>query len=292
MEIKNLRTLYYTSKFLNFTKTADFLGLSQPAVTAQIQSLENELGVQLFIRIGKKVYLTLAGEIAVKMAEKILNDIDLMKDTITKFSCSEGQLRIAAYETFCVNDLQPIIFEFIRSFPEVEIKVFACDTQKVTDGVKSGIYDIGIISGEINGTDDFYQIKIGEDPVMLVTSQKCYKHYSKTQLLTELPLIKYLTSVQYGQELDNFVEKNKLSNNRKVLTFSSLEAVKSAVMHNIGIAVLTRDIVIKQLISGEIVGLKTDHENIMIATSLIYSKRPSNMNSIQRFCEVVQKYWK
>ena len=109
MEYRNLVTFLRVAELQNFTKAANQLGYAQSTVTFHIQSLEEELGVTLFDRIGKKVTLTSAGEYLVTYANemmKILTEIRQLNDSVDVMS---GKLRVGVVESvlqccFAVQD--------------------------------------------------------------------------------------------------------------------------------------------------------------------------------------------
>ena len=84
MENKNVATFVKIVEFNNFTKAADSLGYSQAAVTAQIKSLEKELGVPLFDRVGKRIFLTQAGKTFLPYAIDLLKAEEAAKNSVPK----------------------------------------------------------------------------------------------------------------------------------------------------------------------------------------------------------------
>lgn len=289
MEFRNLKTFYYASIFLNFSRTAEYLNFSQPAVTSQIHNLEKELGFQLFFRVGRNTYLTPAGEKVKEHAEKILAMVEDLEKEMTLLLNPSGKLSIAAYETFCTTSLQPVIFRFSKRYPQVNIRIIACNSEKVKKGIEENEFDVGIISG-VSENMNVKNIEIGEDPIVLVASKKCVNDYSKEQLLSELPLIRYITEGSYGELLNQFIIANDLED-KKSIEFSSLEAVKSAAMHNIGIALVSRDVVSEELEAGSLLEINIGAEEMNVKTSIIFLKDKNEEQSVQKFCEMIEEMW-
>jgi DNA-binding transcriptional LysR family regulator len=208
MELRNLKTFYYASTFLNFSRTAEYLNFSQPKITSQIHILENELGFQLFFRVGKNTFLTPAGEKVKEYAEKILTLVDELENEMILLHNPHGQLNIAAYETYCTSGLQPIIARFYERHPQVDIRITACNSEIVEKDIEENEFDIGIISGYSEN------IIIGEDPIVLVVSKRYVEDYSKERLLSDLPLIRYITESPYGDLLNQYIIINRFDNHR------------------------------------------------------------------------------
>jgi len=121
MELKQLQTFKTLAEKLNFTRTAQLLNYAQSSITAQIQGLEIELGVPLFERLGKRVLLTAAGERLLPYANEILRLADEVQVTVPGDEIPNGTLTIGAIESLTTYRLSPILGEYRRRFPQVEL---------------------------------------------------------------------------------------------------------------------------------------------------------------------------
>jgi len=119
------------------------LHLSQPAVTAQVRRLEDQLGVPLFVRSVRGVSPTDAGaRLAVRARE-----IRRMLDEVASPDTLAGELAIAASTTAAAHVLPPLLAGFRRAHPEVELRVEVGNTQDVLDAVRRGSAPLGIVEG-------------------------------------------------------------------------------------------------------------------------------------------------
>lgn len=289
MELRNLYTFYHASRFLNYSRTAEHLNFTQPAVTLQIKSLEEELGQQLFMRVGKQTFLTPAGEILAKHAETIFSSIEKIKQDLALLNNPVGSLNIAADISFCTNNLQPIISEFYKRNPQVKTKILTWNSRRVIKGIENNEADVGFISGNYEN-QNVEELLISNDPVVLVASRECCDNYSKAKMIKTIPLIKYRTNSPYGEFLETFIKKNKLEN-KGIIEFSNLEAVKSAVLHSVGIAPLTQDVVTNELRDGSLVVLASNYKKVNVKTSMIYLKEKTSWKSIQALKDLVISMW-
>lgn len=287
MELRNLKTFYFASQFLNYSRTAEYLNFTQPTVTLQIKNLEDELGHQLFMRIGQRTFLTPAGEILAKHVKTIFGSIKAIQADLSLLDHPVGSLNIAADISFCVNNLQPIISEFYKHNPQVKTKIISWNSSRVIRGIEQNEVDVGFISGNYQNSQ-IEELEISEDPVLLVVSREDY--HQNPRLIKTLPLIKYHTDSPYSDSLDLFIRKNNLAK-RRTIEYSNLEAVKSAVLHKVGIAPLTEDVVKRELDEGLLVSLAAKYKSVNVKTSMIYLKEKSNWKSIQALRKLVDTLW-
>lgn len=289
MELRNLQTFHYAAKFLNYSKTAQHLSFSQPAVTKQIRLLEEELNAKLFMRIGNKMYLTPAGEALQKYTTKIFSIIEEMTNEMHALAKDGSSLKIGADISIITNNLQPVISQFYQCNPSVQTKIYTWDFLKVINGIQNNELDVGFISGDFEDPN-IVEYTISSDPIVLVISPILTERYTLQQIKKKYPLICYNAKTPYAQLLDNYLVKNNLKR-RGTIEFSNLEAVKSAALQGVGISAMTKDIVFQDLKDGKLQILENNYEPMYIQTSMIYHKEKANWPLIQSLQELVKEYW-
>ena len=148
LENFRLKVFRAVAEHLSFRKAGEALYLTQPAVTLQIKTLEEELGVQLFERSASAVRLTKAGEILLPyaqqlhhIAEEAHNELAGLKGGVV------GDLVLGASTTIAQYVLPPLISDFVRTFPEVRLRVLSQNTEQIAEGVASGRFQLGLIEG-------------------------------------------------------------------------------------------------------------------------------------------------
>lgn len=289
MELRNLKTFQLAATHLNLTKAAQELNFTQPTVTAQIQSLEQELNQQLFLRVGKKTFLTQAGEILKHYTDQIFVLIEETESALTELSLPHGKLIIAASETFCTNYFPPIISQYMKNHPNVHIKLLSCHTREVMEGIVANKFDIGIISGTLNKSG-ITNIMIAEEDLVLVVSKHLYIQYSVDQLLNEFPFIKYRIDGVFEDQMQKYMQEANLSP-PKMIEFGSLEAIKRAVLNQIGIGLISKNLVKREIMDGELIALQLTSKPVQVQTSLITLEEKTKMINIKTFIDVVQLMW-
>ena len=170
MEHRNLVTFLRVAELQNFTRAANELGYAQSTVTFHIQTLEEELGVSLFDRIGKKVKLTKAGEYLVNYAnemERIISDMEQISNTVNMV---RGNLRIGVVESLLATYMVEALSSYTRDFPEVNIDVVTGSTAGLMELLRSNDVDLIFIMGNRIVDFDFVRAMIQEAGVSFVAS--------------------------------------------------------------------------------------------------------------------------
>ena len=152
MKLQQLRYLCETaSQDMNLSKAAKKLHTSQPAISKQIQMLEDELGVDIFLRNGKRiVQITPPGKLIIKTATRMLRDADNLKKIAQEFTNEAGgSLTIATTHTQARYALPPVIKRFTERYPKVKLILRQGSPMQISALVTSGEADIAIATEAI-----------------------------------------------------------------------------------------------------------------------------------------------
>src|SRR5579871_6511130 len=145
MDLDQLHTFLEIVRLKSFSKAAQSCFRTQPAVSAQVRQLEQELNAALFERLGTKIALTPAGRIFAEYAEQILDLRSRAQNSINELDrVPRGELVIAANEATCIYVLPRVFFEYKKQFPNVQILVDRSYGARVVDAVVDSQADFGI----------------------------------------------------------------------------------------------------------------------------------------------------
>ena len=145
MDLDQLHTFLEIVRLKSFSKAAQSCFRTQPAVSAQVRQLEQELNAPLFERLGTKIALTPAGHIFADYAEQILELRRRAQDAINELErVPRGELVIAANEATCIYVLPRVFSEFKKQFPNVQILVDRSYGARVVEAVVDNQADFGI----------------------------------------------------------------------------------------------------------------------------------------------------
>lgn len=141
MELRNINTFLKVAATQNFSKAAEQLGYSQSAVTIQIRQLEKELGISLFERIGKRVYLTERGAEFTSYANEIMRVTSRASLFAKDKKEVSGTIRIGGVESVCTALLPELLLSFHKQYPKVKTVIKSGTTEKLMEMAKSNAID-------------------------------------------------------------------------------------------------------------------------------------------------------
>src|SRR5437588_3504873 len=145
MDLDQLHTFLEIVRLKSFSKAAQTCYRTQPAISAQVRQLEQELNTTLFERLGTKISLTVAGRIFAEHAEQILALRRRAQDAINELEkMPRGELLIAANEATCIYVLPGVFAEFKKQFPNVQLLVDRSYGVRVVGAVLDNLADFGI----------------------------------------------------------------------------------------------------------------------------------------------------
>lgn len=145
MDIRQMQYLIEVARLGSFTKAAQALFITQPTISKTVKAMEEELGVVLFDRVGKKIELTDAGQIIVSQAQQIVTSFqNLMAELDDLRNLKKGHIRIGLPPMVGSSFFPKVIGEFHQRYPEITIQLFEDGAKKVEQGVASGALDVGV----------------------------------------------------------------------------------------------------------------------------------------------------
>ncbi len=146
LNLHQLATFQVVAKHRSYVRAAKELHFSQPAVSAQIRQLEEAMGVKLFEQIGRKTYLTQAGEELRQYSQKIFSVIDETLETMEKLRTPDhGRLRVGADTTVGTYVIPGLLGKFHQSYPEVEISLDVVNRAALVERIMSNQIDLAIV---------------------------------------------------------------------------------------------------------------------------------------------------
>ncbi|MEO9224217.1 MAG: LysR family transcriptional regulator [Acidimicrobiales bacterium] len=168
MELRQVAYVVAAVDHGGFTRAAACIPVSQPSLSAGIRSLERELGVDLFARIGRGVRLTAAGEAFLGPARQILRDADTATEAVAAVAgLHAGHLDIVALPTLAIEPLVDLLATFHEAHPEVRVRV--TDPQSAGDAsaaVRTGAAEIGLV--ELPAGADLVEVALSDQEVLAV----------------------------------------------------------------------------------------------------------------------------
>ena len=170
MEIRQLKSFRTVANLASFNRAAGQLNYAQSSISAQIQALEAEFGVQLFDRLGRRVQLTETGVQLLQYANKILDLVEETQSEIAGEKEPQGSLTIRIPESFGVHRLPPVVKEFHSRFPKIQLHFITCSHDGLEKDLRKGITDLAFLLTESISASDIVVETVGFESVALVAS--------------------------------------------------------------------------------------------------------------------------
>lgn len=287
MELWQLKTFCEIAETLNFTKASEKLHLTQSAVSHQIKALEEELGVQLFIRTKRGVILTESGRVALEYAKQIVREADEMHEVIAGRERSLiGTVRVAAATQALVYLFAPLFEKFMDSHESVEL-VFrtTISTEQTVENVLAGVIDVGFASLAVY-SPVLQVTQLFTDELVLVVGKKHALAERKSVVAAELEKERWILferGASIRRATDVFF-KDLSVEPEKALESNDTYFVKMMIEHGLGITLMPSWTVREEIKNGKLARLKIDNHELKRSVAMV-SLKGSQSAPIRAFLE-------
>ncbi|NOU96108.1 LysR family transcriptional regulator [Paenibacillus sp. LMG 31456] len=243
MEHRLLEYFIAVCEELHFTRAAERLGISQSTLSHQIQLLEHRVGAPLLTRIGKKTYISEAGELLLKHSRNAFHELDQAQAAINELSSMQrGRLRIGCSGNHLLTSA---MISFHKQFPGVELSVTELATDETKEGLLTNQLDIGVVF--LPFEDDLLEsITLYNEELQLVVSDRSSLADAQCIEMKELqsyPILMLQKKFLVRQMMDNYCTEHGFLI-KPILELSTLDSLLQMAKSNIGGAVLPRSYLI------------------------------------------------
>ena len=252
-----LKVFHTVAKRLNFTKAADELCITQPAVSKHIREIENHFQLKLFDRNGTKIKLTEAGEIMLQYTNQIFTLYGNLEFELNSLNeRHNGKLRIGASTTIAQYVLPPLLADFHKRFSDIEVTLTINNTEQIEQALQNKDIDFGIIEGQSKNSSFKYTEFIKDEIVLVANSNHPLAKKDtieldellKTPLLIREPGSGTLEVIAHALKPLNI----KISQLQTEMQLGSTESIKSYLLHSNCMAFLSIYSILKELKNKEV----------------------------------------
>lgn len=259
MDTASLNTFIAAAETESFSLTAEQLYLTQPAVSKRLAALEAELGAKLFDRIGRRVSLTEAGRALLPRARSILRDIEDSRRLISNLTGTvAGRLSIGTSHHIGLHRIPPVLRQFTRHFPQVDLDLQFMDSEAACRAVHAGDLELGIVTLPLEPMADLESELLWPDPLAIVIGRDHPLAISTSitvEALSQHPAI-LPSEVTYTRELLKRAFAPHKVHLQVAMTTNYLETIKMMVNIGLGWSVLPETMLNNDLIVLDVPGLK------------------------------------
>ena len=287
MADRRLQVFHAVAKHLSFTKAAETLFMTQPAVTFQVKQLEEHLNTRLFDRAQGRITLTPAGIVALEYAERILGLSDELDKRLKEMGGqAAGPLLIGASMTIGEYVLPQLIGKFTTRFPAVVPTLFVGNSEAVQDRVAERTLDLGFIEGDSHLATLLTEVCCDDElQVVCAPSHPLAREpYALPATLTRHPYVNREAGSGTREVIDRYLQEAGVSPEslNVVVELGSPEALKGLVATGLGFAIMSRVIAAKELQLGQLMQIPL-RPRLIRNFSVVYPKERFHSRLVAAF---------
>jgi DNA-binding transcriptional LysR family regulator len=288
MELRQLKTFRTVATLLSFNRAAEVLNYAQSTISAQIRSLEEDLGVRLFDRLGKRILLTEAGELLSQYAQKMLDiEAETLAD-VKKRNHPQGSLTIRAPQSIGNTYLPRVLGEFRKRFPGVGFDFHTCAFHTLEHELQTGVTDLAFLLAESIQSASLVAEPLRFEPLLMVSNPGnplTQKASVSIKDLADQAIFLAKSDCGYRMEFERMLTEAKIEP-RTLLEFNSVEMLKSCLAMSDGVTMIPEVTIRAEIDRGELSVLQWEEEHMETAVLMIRHKERWLSPSLQAFMDI------
>lgn len=274
MDLRQLEILRAIAESGSFTAAGARLNVSQSAISRQILLLEEEFKEPLFIRFGRRIQITPTGETLLQLSHRVFADIrdtsESILDTKKKLS---GTLRLVGGMTVCLYVFPPLLKEFRRHHPDVDIKVITGGTPRLVRKLRSGAADLGLLTLPVEDAA-LATVPVIHEELLLVappSNRLVNGRAVPTSTLVGQPFILFEQGSNTRRVLDEFFVRADIKP-RVVAETENVEIIKSMVVSGLGVSIVPYQSVAREIRAATLSFARIEGQTLVRETGWVHLK--------------------
>ena len=295
MEDHKLKVFCTVAESKSFSKASEIIHLTQPAVSLLIQSIEEIYETKLFDRASNTVILTPAGEMLYKYAKEILNLYAAAEKNIGEITgFVKGSISVGASSTIGNYLLPGVIAAFRKTHPKIKIHLLVGNTKRVVEFLNAGNIDIGLVEGDVARQKMVVDKLVADELVLIVPPLHPLAKKRNVSIfeITKEPCIFREEGSGTRQVIEKYLGKYSITSQNMMISMvlGSTEAIKESVENGIGVAIMSRWAVRKEIKYGTLKPLSFKEEKMLRDFSLIFQKKAISSHAVNEFLSYLKAY--
>ena len=290
MQFESLKVFCDLTETESFTKAALINNVTQSAVSQTISTLERHFKSPLIERSKKNFRLTPEGEVFYNYSKAILQSYDSLQSQLQGIKqVFSGNIRVSSVYSIGLHELPPCIKQFLKDYPQVNVRVEYRRANEVYDDVLGNRADFGLVAYPVRDSK-LETVPLRKDGLVLI----CHpEHRFARQKSIKLDAIEGQRFVNFERDIPTRKALDKIFKERgvtvkNVAEFDNVETVKGAVEIDTGIAIVPEDTARQEIASGTLVGVKLDG-NYHRELGAIYKKGKVLSPAMKEFIALLKK---
>lgn len=297
MSDRRLKVFHTVARLLSFTKAAEALHMTQPAVTFQVRQLEEYFNTRLFDRTHNKVNLTPAGERVSEFAERIFDLYAEMENTVRDLTGEiSGALTIGASTTIAEYMLPALLGEFKNKYPDINLRLKVSNSEGIVSMVEHNVIDLGVVESPVSNKSLI--VEVCHLDQLVVIAEPNHELVRRGGKVKASEIVKYpFVSREEGSGTRDVIlqylieEKVNPADLNFSLELGSPEAIKGAVEAGMGITIISRSIIGKELKLNTLCELQLDPP-LTRPFSFVRQRQKFRVTVMEELLEFAQVYFK
>lgn len=290
-----LRTFQAVARLCSFSRAAVELNLTQPAVSAQVAALERTLGARFFDRLGRRVALTPSGEALLGAADEILARLDnLTRELRDLEGVRSGTLSVGASQVVGVYILPGILATFRREFPGIELIVRVESARRIGEMVAAGELDVGLVGeGAVGEEPRLERRAVHRDELLVIVPRGHVLADLPSVPAANLARLPFLLPRLDSASSRSLIEQLAAEGIRleSVLELGNVGAVKRAVEAGLGISVVSRFAVQRELDDGRLRPVRVAGLDLQRKIALCWPRGRTPSPACAAFMDLAARAW-
>lgn len=294
MADRRLQVFYTVAKLLSFTKAAETLHMTQPAVTFQVRQLEEYFNTRLFDRTHNRISLTEAGKRVYEFAGRIFETYAEMENAVKELTGEvSGVLIIGASTTIAEYMLPALLGDFKTQYPDVNVRLKVSNTEGIVSMVENNIIDLGVVEAPVANKNLAVELCKRDQLVAIVPPGHALSGLDviEASRLLEHPYICREEGSGTREVIVEYLQDIGLNSNELdvIMELGSPEAIKGAVEAGIGITILSKATLAKELKLGTLVAIPLNPP-LERPFSFVHQKQKFRQRAMDELLEFARQY--
>lgn len=294
MADRRLQVFYTVARLLSFTKAAETLHMTQPAVTFQVRQLEEHFNTRLFDRTHNRISLTEAGHRVYEYADRIFQLYAEMENAVREMTGEiSGTLILGASTTIAEYMLPALLGDFKAKYPDVTIHLKVSNTEGIVSMVENNVIDLGVVEAPVTNKNLVVDVCKMDQLVVIVPPNHPLAREESISIhrLIDFPYICREEGSGTREVIGDYMAAMGLDGSEITIAMElgSPEAIKGAVEAGMGVSIVSRATILKELQLGTLVAVNLD-PILERPFSFVHQKQKFRHRAMDELLKFARKY--
>ena len=269
-----LYSLLKVAEFGNYTRAAEQLSLTQPAVSQHIRSLEEEFKIKIFERVSNKLHITHEGETVLKYAKRILALVSNLRRELNNEKLQLCSLTIGITHTAESNAIAEALAKYANSRGGISLKIITDVAANLYDKLKNYEIDLAVVEGSTNDPDLVY-LMLDSDCLVLAVAPEHPLTRKNVVTINDLKKERLILRLPDSGTRNLFVsslesQNMSISDFNVMMEINNIATIKDLIRRNLGVSVLARSTCLDELKKKKIAALPIEHFSMAREINIVY----------------------